>query len=269
LAFCLACAAVLWIALRLRPSRVIDVEDGPSLWSPWAASAGGNASRPRCPLSIHDITAQRRKILRWLAGFDVPDGEAPDVAQRVTYGAWRSRATYDPDSADFDSWLYAITFNHAAVYHRSAYARRIRLTDPAQGPWIHASVQETPEDDLAFAEQRRRAAPILARLAPKRAEVLVRHDYNGETIGAIAADEGLSCGALQSRLSYARADFARELRREEAKEQHLAAVAANERARSKQRSGRCTVEEGGLHSQTTEGEEERPSSPSAGAAPTR
>jgi DNA-directed RNA polymerase specialized sigma24 family protein len=219
------CAIAFYLlALQLREARLARGVDEPPSWLSWSASTGGGADHndpcPRRPLTIHDIISRRETILRWLTALQVPDCEAEDVAQNVIIGAWRNRSTYDPDRCELNSWIYAIVEHHAAIYRRSAYARRVRLFDPLTGPWVQHPTEDTPEGDAAFAEEARRGAAIIGQLAPERAEVLVRNDYEEEVTSR------QSRGA-RYRLSCARADFARELRRQVLRDEHLAATLAN------------------------------------------
>ena len=218
------CAIAFYLlALQLRETRLAREVDEPPTWPAWSASKGGTADhndvRPRRPLTIRDIMSRRPTILRWLAALRVPDREAEDVAQNVIIGAWRNRGTYDPDRAELNSWIHAIVERHAAMYHRSAYARRSKLFDPCAGPWTQRTADGTPEDNAAFAEEARRGAAILERLVPERVELLVRHDYEDELIPRSST--------AWHRLRRARADLTREVRLQVLRDDHLDATVAN------------------------------------------
>ena len=197
-------------------------------WAAWLLTTGGNGSgspdRPRTPLTIETIAAQRKKILRWLDQLGVPERDAPDVAQKVTYGAWTSRATYSPDLAKLDTWLFAIAQRQASNYHQSTWARRSKLIDPVTAPGHYLRVEDTPEDAAARAQQCRRGIALLDRLFPRHAALLLLREYDDERTRDIAAALGVPTGAILRWLESARTALARERRRDAAKAEHWAGV---------------------------------------------
>ena len=55
--------------------------------------------------------------------------DAEDVTQAVFISAWRSRATFDPQSGAVPAWLLAITRRRVADFHRKRRDVPVALTD--------------------------------------------------------------------------------------------------------------------------------------------
>ena len=231
LALTLALLAFAWFMARCHEQLLAEgPARAPWLWSLSTGSGPGGGStddpaRPRRPLVIADIASRRARIRRWIVGFGVPNSEAHDIAQHVMKGAWQSRARYDPHLCRLDTWLYKIALHHANNYLKSVYARRVELTACAGGAWHPLLEAETPEDAAIRAQARRHATILLDRLPPMLAAVLMAHDYAGERPKDIAVATGKPLTTVLGWIRQGRAALDRELRREDAKASHWAAVA--------------------------------------------
>ena len=175
-------------------------------------------ARQAPPALLKSIEARRAQIVRWLLWAGLPPRDAPDIAQDVVMAAWLAGAKYDATQGALSTWIRAITRNHASHYRNRARVRLESLVDPATGPWLKELSASTPEDTTTIAEQLRGARSLLARLAPERAEVLLRHELKGEIMKDIAALLGIPEATGYTRLRLARADLARAIRQEEAKQ---------------------------------------------------
>ena len=225
------------------PSEPPPPSASPSEPPPPSASASPSEP-PSDPtqLDLQTIEAHRPAILRWLAWSNVPMGDVPDLAQEIVTQVWRTRSRFRSGRGTPAAWIRTFTRNITSEYMGTARMRREVPTDPAAGPWSDKAPGETTPDEAALAEQLRRACSevlertpedeaaareqlrhlrdMLSRLPPERAEVLVRHDGEGELMKDIAASLEIPESTGFSRLRVARAELAREIQREATLAQH-------------------------------------------------
>lgn len=109
--------------------------------------------------------------------------EAEEVAQEAFLRAWQAAASFDPDRAQFTTWLHRITLNLAIDRTRrrgsapaAAEAVLSALADPAPGP----------EAATAAAQERAALAAALAQL-PARQRAAIALAYEEGLSGADAA----------------------------------------------------------------------------------
>ena len=197
---------------------------------PWQASVGSGAPGGRSakakrnpypnPVTAADIMARRQLILLWIRERSIPESDAPEVAAAVIDGAWKARDRYDPTRAEFDSWLYAITFRQACTYLRSARVRRERLVDISNRIDLESL---DPEEAAERAQLYRRALEILTRLPAHIAAAFIGCHVDFSCTREYAEAAGLPVGTVWSWLRRARTLIACELRREEAIDAHALA----------------------------------------------
>lgn len=98
----------------------------------------------------------------------------------------------------FGPWFYRLLVN--AALNRRKYLARRRMPDLP----MNLAGSESPAADAERAELRRRLAAALAELPPALESVVVLHDLEGFTHGAIAEALGIPEGTSRSHLSRAR-----------------------------------------------------------------
>lgn len=110
-------------------------------------------------------------------------GEAEEVAQEAFLRAWQAAASFDPDRAQFTTWLHRITLNLAidrtrrrAGAPQAGEAALSGLPDPGPGP----------EASAVAAEDRAALAAALAQL-PARQRAAIALAYEEGLSGAEAA----------------------------------------------------------------------------------
>ena len=222
----LAFTALFWIAGHVRAG--VFLSDGPTFEDPWCASTGGSAARghadtsdrPRQPLTSETLELHRARVRKYLESMGVPEREVDDLTQETIIGAWKNRASYDPERARLSSWLYAIAHHQASTARDRAYTRRTALFDPSHGLWRSQVVEDNPEEETARGEARRHAASLLSRLAPALAGVLVDRDRLGMLPAEITLETGLPVARIRDRIEAARAELGAAVKREEAREHH-------------------------------------------------
>ena len=181
-------------------------------------------------MSLRCLVARKR---RHVGKMGVEENELDDLTQETIIGAWKNRATYDPERARLSSWLYAIAHHQASTARDRAYSRRTALFDPATGPWLRQAAEDNPEEETVKGEARQHAMRLLSKLAPDLSSVLVARDLLGMLPAELARETGLPVTRIRDRIALARAELGQALRREEAREQHHEAVRTRRRGQGK------------------------------------
>jgi len=144
------------------------------------------------------------KILQRLG---VRDSDLEDALQDVFLVVHRKLDTFD-GSARLTTWLYGIALRVAAAHRRRAHIRREETTadmaDTADSPDAG-----NPEAALLERESRRRLERVLDSMSLEKRAVFVMFEIEGLTAVEIAEIVGVPVGTVHSRLSSARAEFAR------------------------------------------------------------
>ena len=159
-----------------------------------------------------DPAAQRRFydrysrfILRTARRLGTPPEEIEDVAQEVFTIAFRKLPQFQ--GGQVTTWLYRIC-SHRVQHHHSS--RRVRQTLArvfgAGSPRSQPSTQERVTEQR---EAERRVSAILARMSPKKREVLALFEFEGLSGEAIAERVGCPLDTVWTRLFHARREFAR------------------------------------------------------------
>jgi RNA polymerase sigma-70 factor (ECF subfamily) len=159
-----------------------------------------------------EVAAQRgfydryaRFILRTARRLGIPPEEIEDVTQEVFTIAYRKLGQFR--SGRVTTWLYRIC-SHRVQHHHSA--RRVRQTIArvfgASVPFGEAGGQERATERQ---DAERSVSEILARMSPKKREVLVLFEFEGLSGEAIAERVGCPLETVWTRLFHARREFAR------------------------------------------------------------
>ncbi|MFC7474822.1 sigma-70 family RNA polymerase sigma factor [Dankookia sp. GCM10030260] len=110
-------------------------------------------------------------------------GEAEEVAQEAFLRAWQAAASFDPDRAQFTTWLHRITLNLAIDRTR----RRVQAPDAGEAALAGlADSAPGPEAAAATAQERAALARALA-LLPARQRAAIALAYEEGLSGAEAA----------------------------------------------------------------------------------
>jgi RNA polymerase sigma-70 factor, ECF subfamily len=165
-------------------------------------------------LGLYDAYADRvwRAAARLIGAHSADVG---DVVQETLLAAARSARTFDPARQGLWPWLWGITRNQAALYHRRR-AVEIRRALPAGTPitargndwkqWI-AGEEDAPPAILESRELAMLVRVALTELPEDYSFLLVAKYIDGEPIDRIAQDAGLSPSAVMSKLARARRAF--------------------------------------------------------------
>jgi RNA polymerase sigma-70 factor (ECF subfamily) len=149
-----------------------------------------------------------RFVLRTARRLGTPPEEIEDVAQEVFTVAFRKMDQFR--EGQLSTWLYRICCNRVQTHHRArrvrlAFARLFRIRSAG------ASVDDSggQERELSRREAERQFSEILARMAPKKREVLILFEIEGLSGEAIADRVGCPLDTVWSRLFHARREFSR------------------------------------------------------------
>jgi RNA polymerase sigma-70 factor, ECF subfamily len=137
---------------------------------------------------------------------------ADDITQDAFLKAFRNLETFKGQS-HIKTWLLSITRNVAADYRRSAFFRKVTLTERFSNPGISPSAEYEALDRLASNEVWKQ----VLRLPVKYREVLVLYAHNGLQMKEIAQLLDISEGTVKSRLFRARVKISDMLKRGEQK----------------------------------------------------
>lgn len=128
-----------------------------------------------------------------------PSGEAEDVTHEVFVSLWRSPP--DLETAQLTTWLYRVTANKVASHFRGravrhAFAAPARLLKADADPGHHGAL-----------EAKNAVQEVLARMKPKKREILVLFELEGRTGTEVAELLGCSENTVWTRLHHARREF--------------------------------------------------------------
>jgi RNA polymerase sigma-70 factor (ECF subfamily) len=176
-------------------------------------SGEAGASKPLDVAQIHELHADF--VWSSLQRLGIHTADVEDALQDVFVVVHRRLESFD-GSSRLSTWLFGICLRVASQYRRKAHRRRERVVDlerlPSEGE------QNAPEAAMLAREAERRLEQVLDALEPRRRVVFVMFEIESIGCAEIAEQLGLPLGTVYSRLSAARADFAKaalKLRRQE------------------------------------------------------
>lgn len=129
--------------------------------------------------------------------------EAEDVAHDAFLVAFRKLDQFK--EGKLTTWLYRIVANITSERHRR---RRVREAFARLGVWVGAQPSPSPEHVAALASEKHAVERVLARMKPKKREVLALFELEGLSGPEIAERLGCSEATVWTRLHYARQEFA-------------------------------------------------------------
>jgi RNA polymerase sigma-70 factor, ECF subfamily len=148
-------------------------------------------------------------------GVRAPDLE--DVLQEVFVVVHKRIGTFD-GSAKITTWLFGICMRVASAYRRRGFRRN--ETCVADPPEPENGAYESPEEDLATRESRRRLEALLDELDLDKRAVFVMFEIDEVPCEEIARLLGVPLGTVYSRLHAARKEFQKALARMHARDAH-------------------------------------------------
>ena len=160
-------------------------------------------AKPLDVRQIHELHADFVWSSLQRLGIHLADLE--DSMQDVFVVVHRRLATFD-GSSRLSTWLFGICLRVASQYRRKAHRQRERGGVDLQHT---AAESEAPDAELLAREAERRLEQVLDALKPERLVVFVMFEVESIGCAEIAEQLGLPLGTVYSRLSAARADFAK------------------------------------------------------------
>lgn len=124
--------------------------------------------------------------------------EAKDLAQQTFLQAYLHIRDFRHQS-QFRTWLFRIAINQCFNYLKT----RKKFGDPVDSQELHLPVQDSPQEGLAEAEERRRLYAALAKLPAKQRAVLTLKLEHGLSYEEISQQLGGTAGA--ARVNYCQA----------------------------------------------------------------
>lgn len=139
--------------------------------------------------------------------------DAEDAAQETFIKAYKKLSDYTPGSS-FYSWLSRIAVNTCIDHQRRDAIRAFFFlsTDPDQLD-THASHTPDPEASYAASEELRTLQAVLRQLSVKLRTVIVLKELEGLSYEEIADLLELSVGTVKSRISRAREEIIRRMKK--------------------------------------------------------
>jgi RNA polymerase sigma-70 factor (ECF subfamily) len=151
------------------------------------------------------VNRYQKSALRVAQRYIGQQTEAEDLVQEAFLRVHRHAGQYNPETASFKTWFFAILTNLC----RNAVKRGKSLSFielPEGAPAI-----DDPEGAIEQEEERAALAAAIAKLPPNQRLALILRHYEGFSYSEAAAALGISVQAFKSLLARARRSLRREL----------------------------------------------------------
>jgi len=168
------------------------------------------------------VRQQTRRVYNLCYRFTGSATDAEDLAQEVFLKVYRTLGSYDPDKAQFTTWLTTVTRNLLVDHFRRT--KQDRATDSIdeageaedEGPRLSERIEDkgpTPEERVSVQQTQRRVHEGLQELSPELREAVILRDLQDMDYKEIAAALKVPEGTVKSRINRGRAELARVLQR--------------------------------------------------------
>jgi RNA polymerase sigma-70 factor (ECF subfamily) len=143
----------------------------------------------------------QRPLFGFLGRMGMSQAQAEDIAQETFVRAWRELHHYQPQRAQFSTWLYTIARNLALNALQSASQRReVAATDLPEQPSEQAGLAQAMERT----QQHARLQAALRRLPMPERSALALVYVHELALADVARIEGDSVAAIKTRLHRAK-----------------------------------------------------------------
>jgi RNA polymerase sigma-70 factor (ECF subfamily) len=144
------------------------------------------------------LLCERHRARVWRIAASVARGpDAEDIAQEAVLRAFRALRTYH-GRAPFEAWLCRIALNAAHDYHRSAWRRKVTLSEeprPEDGEAAASAEAEAQRREL-----QRQVRQAVAGLPEKQRVPIWLHFFEGFPLAEVARLENLPEATVRSRV---------------------------------------------------------------------
>ncbi|WP_159350608.1 sigma-70 family RNA polymerase sigma factor [Roseomonas harenae] len=138
------------------------------------------------------------RLKTYLRRLGMVDGEAEELAQEVMMLVWRKAALFDPERAEFSTWIYAIARNlRLDALRRKGFAGH-EITAAEQD-----AVPDTApdaEEQFASSAQQARLKTAMHRLPHEQAQVVQLCYFDDKSHVEAASELGIPLGTVKGRL---------------------------------------------------------------------
>ena len=144
-------------------------------------------------------------LFGFLGRLGLAQAQAQDIAQDTLLRAWTHMESYQPERAEFSTWLFTIARNLAFNAMARASARHeVAQTDEAMPEPESATEQLGPEQLLELAQRKAQLVQALRQLPMEERSVLALAYVQELNLHAIAKIEGCTLAAVKTRLHRAK-----------------------------------------------------------------
>ena len=148
------------------------------------------------------VTHYQRPLFGFLGRMSLTQAVAEEVAQESFLRAWRHLGDYDPDTADFSTWLFTIARN-LALNELARPANRWETKVVGNVPEVTCDCPR-PLESIANDELKARLLAALLQLPLAERSIVALAYVKDLDMAAIAQIEGCTVGALKTRLHRAK-----------------------------------------------------------------
>jgi len=144
------------------------------------------------------LLCERHRTRIWRIAASVAKGaDAEDIAQEVVLRAFRALPTYR-GPAPFEAWLCRIAVNASHDYCRSAWRRKVTLTEEPRCENGESAV--SAELEVERRELQRRVRQAVAALPEKQRVPIWLHFFEGFPVSEVARLDGSAEATVRSRV---------------------------------------------------------------------
>lgn len=126
--------------------------------------------------------------------------DAEEVLLDVYMKAWKNAAAYSSDRGTVRAWLFTMARSIAIDRVRQRRARLNTFPLDFHGIAEPPSVDESPEEQSACSQRRRKVQQLLQELPPEQRDVVMLAFYGGLTHSELAGRLGQPLGTVKSRI---------------------------------------------------------------------